>query len=243
MGYHSNSSGCVNMPDTFFDKLAMLLSTDWFFPWWASIGLRIPRHEKHRIQHECREEVKAIVSSADTYWLASFEIARVERTMVRISGLLIRSVSKNSALSRKFVDLENFANGQSSEIYPDLIEVMMDLLISGDLSSDSHMDVNVSEHIINIWKEVGKNNIDYSKYCEESRGEWDIIISSLTPDLPCMTADFVSLELESRDRVANFWSYISSSLDAAAVISVIRWYEDVANDLTGARKLVPNWMR
>ncbi|WEJ98469.1 MAG: hypothetical protein P0Y59_16145 [Candidatus Sphingomonas phytovorans] len=186
--------------------------------------------------------MRKIVEGTGNYWLSSFEIGRIEKTKNIISETIAEYVSFNSALSAKFVDTKQNFENNSQEISSDLLELVTDLLASGDISSEGNFSNYLLECVLSCWRISGSEGINYVKLCEEGKGEWDVIISSLTPDLPCMIADFAANELASYDRVTSFWSLVSLKLDDESIKSIIMWYESAVKDLTGENKSVPSWM-
>lgn len=69
------------------DKLVMLLSTDWFKPYWSSIGVEVDGAPKTSIQQGCREIVRQILSGAKSYYLASFSDDRKNKTRAMLESL------------------------------------------------------------------------------------------------------------------------------------------------------------
>jgi hypothetical protein len=66
--------------DNAADKVAMLLSTDWFQPYWPAIDLNATLESIACIQKGCRGIVNRIVGEAEEYWLISFAEERVRAT-------------------------------------------------------------------------------------------------------------------------------------------------------------------
>src|SRR5947199_10858238 len=52
--------------------LVLLLSTDWFLPYWAEIGIDVAEDKKIGIQQGCREIVEEILGGDDSTFLRSF---------------------------------------------------------------------------------------------------------------------------------------------------------------------------
>lgn len=227
------------MNKTFFDKLAMLLSTDWFFPWWPSIGLLISYDDKKVAQNKCRDEVKVFTRNFDNYWIISFDDVRIEHTSRHIIDTIKEYVYPGFML----FDLVN--NGgtkiepNSQKIPLDLIGIMTELLVSDRNSIEFDLPEDVCSIVTYCWKKSEEEDIDYSALCRSGRGEWDQIISNLTPDLPCMTADFVSIDIDSHNRIARFCGLINSKLTGQSMHLLTDWYENFARELTGSAMTAP----
>src|SRR3954452_1499624 len=72
------------------DNVAMLLSSDWFFPYWSSIGIFTEDKRKSVLREGCREIVRQIIGDATQYWHINFSVARVNETRAMLDALLKR---------------------------------------------------------------------------------------------------------------------------------------------------------
>ncbi|MGA2436364.1 MAG: hypothetical protein ABSG25_13890, partial [Bryobacteraceae bacterium] len=72
------------------DYLTILLSTDWFLPHWAEIGIDLAEDKKVGIQQGCREIVDEILDGADDFFLGDFSEERMRRTNSSFLALLRR---------------------------------------------------------------------------------------------------------------------------------------------------------
>src|SRR6516162_11289086 len=91
------------IPDTMADKAAMLLSTDWFGPYWSVIGIEAD-NAKVCIQNGCRDIVRGFVGDAGDYYLINFSHDRIEGTREDLR-LLIRNCKLNEAAATRIHDL------------------------------------------------------------------------------------------------------------------------------------------
>ena len=73
---------CEMKKRTHIDKLVMLLSTDWFLPYWTALGIILKEKDQRLFQMSCREIVKQILSGAylNQYFLANLSKERVDET-------------------------------------------------------------------------------------------------------------------------------------------------------------------
>jgi len=70
-----------------FDRLAMLLSADWFRPHWHSIGIRVTLSQCAQFSEQCRDIVRRIMDGQMEYWNISFEESRTIDTYTRFFRL------------------------------------------------------------------------------------------------------------------------------------------------------------
>src|SRR6266542_299640 len=90
-------------PDTMVDHAAMLLSTDWFAPYWTVIGLEADK-QKQCLQNGCREIVRQVVGEARDYYLIDFSHDRIERTRNDLR-LLVRNCKLGEAAAIRVEEL------------------------------------------------------------------------------------------------------------------------------------------
>jgi hypothetical protein len=62
------------------DKLVMLLSADWFYPFWNQVGLNVDDAKRKKLQENCRTLVRELMASYAEYWLISFAPERIATT-------------------------------------------------------------------------------------------------------------------------------------------------------------------
>src|SRR5215475_4587263 len=72
------------------EYLVLLLSTDWFFPYWNEIGIELPQSKKTCIQQGCREVINAITGSDDGAFVRSFNDYLRRGAESRFLALLLR---------------------------------------------------------------------------------------------------------------------------------------------------------
>src|ERR1700752_4639430 len=70
------------------DYLIMLLSTDWFGPYWASIGVDVGEDVRAPLGLGCRDIVHQILSGEEHYYLVSFSAQRKAGTRATLESLV-----------------------------------------------------------------------------------------------------------------------------------------------------------
>src|SRR5262249_15263754 len=87
------------------DQMIMLLSSDWFLPYWGMIGQSIDQQLQICVQQGCRAIVKQIVCGVEEYWLASFTVERQAETRS-----MFEKLSGSCGIQRAtLVDIEKWA--------------------------------------------------------------------------------------------------------------------------------------
>lgn len=214
------------------DKLTLLLSTDWFFDYWATIGLNVDNKKKTLFQQSCRELTKGFMLGAAEYWLVSFADSRILET----EECFFRS-AKNSGIEKSIManiiskkSQESVIKDNASWIFASLNE----MAISGTekINGISELDPTLRNLVGVLWRECDIDEIDFEEVCLSSDSQWDKYIRSVTPDLPTMLSDFVSAELVPKDRFAYFWEKVSLRVNPKQKDMLVQWYKESAYSLT-----------
>jgi hypothetical protein len=94
-------------PDTMVDQVVMLLSTDWFLPYWSLIGIEADE-ERLCVQKGCRQIVHEVMNGATDYYSVNFSYERLRATRRSVHAFAFERSSplKNtSRSSRLFLSL------------------------------------------------------------------------------------------------------------------------------------------
>ncbi len=216
------------------DKLIMLLSADWFFPYWGVIGIFGEPDQRAAIKSGCREIVQQITSGVTEYWSANFSVDRLNNTRELFSSLLQRSKLPQVTLKRLRSLISREEPGVDEGTQWLLVSMTQDLLRESASSSGSGVGTEVLEALrggLQQWQntEIG---IDLKQRCIASDSNWDRYLRSLTPDLPAMLADYV-WAMASESRFDVLWGYISVQLTTQQRQQLIEWFRSQAQVLTG----------
>ena len=212
------------------DKVAMLLSADWFFPHWHLIGIFAEDNKRSLLREGCREIVRQIMGTATQYWHTNFSAARVNETRAMLEALIKRCdlepVSTNritSLISREDSPVDNGTRW--------LLVMMTEQLL--DKSVPAALDTAITEQLRGGWDELQNlDDIDFQEYCLNSATTWDRYLRDATPDLPGMLADYVSA-IASDSKFDVLWRFINAKLTARQRHELISWYRSTGQSLTG----------
>jgi len=207
------------------DKVLLLLSTDWFAPYWPTLGLYLPADRKRAVQADLREEVRRVFVGA-TYWHAHFDPERVQST----ERALLQAFREDLAASRAIASAVQGSVPQEQNADVWLLSSMTEMLIA---SGDNTLSAKIVESARLAWQMAQGQVHDWRDICTRSQSNWDETIKSLTPDLPCWLADFVAVELQSVDAFGMYWSELTEAISSTERNELVRWYERTAQELTG----------
>jgi hypothetical protein len=220
----------------FLDQLIMLLSTDWFKPYWAVLGIDLDKSEKELIQKGCREIVAQIMGGAKEYWLIVFSASRREETRSMFDSLL-----KGSG-STALLDTAAEWTGMSDE---DLkagwfFDTLTDELLSNENSESFELDCAIKSIMVAAQRERMPLEIDFRELCEKSKSKWDRDTRQLTPTLPMYLADSLLSFITAR-RFKSLWFSVQDKLTSEQRSALIGWYRGVAK-ARAQRDIVPSYL-
>lgn len=177
-------------PDTTADKTVMLLSTDWFLPYWCLIGIESDK-EKQCFQNGCREIVLQLISDASDYYLVNFSAERLDRTRQSLRGLSRRCKLVPAAL----IALEELLANRSDR---DQLQKTAWLFRSlhEEILADREVEPSTKTVLAHIRSKFAfADDLPLEQICLQSTTSWDQYIRSLTPELPASLAHLVSTSL------------------------------------------------
>lgn len=204
----------------FLDQLIMLLSTDWFKPYWIILGIDLDDSEKGLIQKGCRKIVLQIIGGAKEYWLAIFSNSRREETRSLFHALIggSRAASVLSNMAAEWADISD-EDMKASWIFDTLTEE----LVTGETDESLKLDSGVRSVVLARRPERTSLEIDFRDLCERSGATWDRYTRQLTPTLPTFLADSLLSFLTAR-RFKSLWFSVCHSLTSEQRDELIGWY-------------------
>jgi hypothetical protein len=217
------------------DDLVMLLSTDWFAPYWLKIGLGADQSAKVCLQKELREIVRQIIAGANEYWLVNFSNERLNETR-RLLTAALRKCDVSLATFRRISEL---ADGQQSATVDEktkwLVTSISEQILQGCPGLDFQPSRAADQALQKVRHIVGPDkrlDISFEELCLKSQSQWDIFIRGLTPDLPTKLSDFLA-SIATVSYFDQLWAAINSELLASEKHELLECYGAIALSLTG----------
>ena len=175
------------MPDTTADTLVMLLSTDWFLPYWSTIGIEAKKR-KDCIQQGCREIVRHMIAGAEEYYLISFSEDRVNATREALQALAAKC-GLDSASSERIAELSAPRPERHwQETTAWLLTVALD-----ELLQDDQLEASIKATLQRAKANFSFDDLDFEQLCMNSRSQWDAYIRQLTPELPTSLSNWIAV--------------------------------------------------
>jgi hypothetical protein len=210
--------------DTMVDMVAMLLSTDWFLPYWSVIGIEAT-NQKRCVQEGCREVVQQSINGAANYYLVSFSDERLE-----VTRQSMRALAKKCGLGESAET--SFGNLVDSEPERDqfykgawLFRTLVDKLVKDDrLDASTRLVLERTRT-----EDQATDDVDFEQICEQSTSAWDNYIRSLTPEVPTSLANLLSVGLVTSGQLTRVLAQLTP-MQRAGLLSR---FQSTAKSVTG----------
>jgi hypothetical protein len=221
----------------FLDSLVMLLSTDWFKPYWVAIGINLDESKKGLMQEGCREVVSQILSGATEYWLTSFSDERREETRAMFESLAKKSGAEEAVAETAKEWFEMFDEDLKAG---SLFEILTGDLLSDNVIEDGPLPCSdIRAVVARAREEQDFTEIDFNKLCTSSKSSWDRYMRELTPELPTSLSDTLLIFLRTRSFKA-LWTSIEGKLTPEQREELTSWYRAAAK-LRAKRDIAPSY--
>ncbi|SRR6266853_1109738 len=221
----------------FLDTLVMLLSTDWFKPHWAAIGINLDERQKGLIREGCRNIVSQILSGATEYWLAPFSDERREKTRAMFEALAKTSEAKEAVIET----VEQWLKLSDEDLKAGwLFESLTEELVSDDTNHNvPELSSDLTAIVAKARAERYSPEIDFKELSLSSKSSWDRYLAQLTPDLPTYLPDMLFTFSKAQSFKA-FWISVLDKVTPEQREELTVWYRTTAKS-RALRDIAPNY--
>lgn len=234
---------------TGFDEPLMLLSSDWFLPYWAIFGLFLDASQKHTIQHAAQVSVQDFMRGTDVYWDISFDEQRERKTKKNFVDDLTRKGIQPETSTRLVNALTSAINNDSRDVATTiwLFQMICEMLREKDHGISAELlDFEILQKLrqeLNSQKEAVAP-IDFESVAFESETEWDKNLRAMTPDLPTFLSDFANSNLQTASEFKLLWCSLANKLSNHQRKSLVAWLIAESRKLAdpGFEFELPTWM-
>ncbi|MCR5881399.1 hypothetical protein LRS03_00370 [Rhizobacter sp. J219] len=220
------------LEDENFDTSLLLLSSDWFLPYWQLASLEVPLKQRADVQAVARREVQALLGASKNFWDANFDPQRFEVAR----AALLRAIAQGARSDP--VDSTG-RDGQSLA----LIGAVLEASVLGE-----ELDAEVSGEVAAVVREcihkhsAFSSSIDFELAAKHSSSDWDGYLRSLTPDLPTYLSDFASEHIE-MEGFSSLWAQLVTQLSPRDLGMLASWLGRQASVLVPEATLeIQGWL-
>lgn len=161
------------------DKLVMLLSADWFYPFWNQVGLDVDDAKRKKLQEHCRALVRELMASYAEYWLTSFAPERIASTY---QGLL-KSCARLRIPESQSNQIREIVEGVKREEDNGTLWLLGALTRMAPKGSYETGVSVLSDDIASIVKKnwpSEDDDLDFDAISDASQTSWDLYLRKLT---------------------------------------------------------------
>ena len=209
------------------DQLIMLLSTDWFFPYWAEIGIVIREDKRIGIQQGCRELVRRILHGASSLFLIDFSLERRKETDFGFLALL-RACDAESEVLATWEEWAKLTHEELSKSWT--CSHLNQRLSVGDVPTGiPPLDATVRREVIELWNKYAVKPSLFRDVSKNSTTDWDVYIRSLSGKPEFLPSQLRKVLLSQRLRP--FWANVRERLTPPQIQQLVRWYQAMITSL------------
>jgi hypothetical protein len=211
-------------PDTMVDRVVMLLSTDWFLPYWYLIGIDASE-QKLCVQKGCRQIVHEVMNGTTNYYHTDFSDERFRATRQSI-----RDLARKCRLSESSeMGLEDLVDSrpEREQFYKGAWLFQM---LANNLAIDDQLDATTKLVLEATRKKHSvMDDLNFEQLCSRSNSEWDNYTRSLTPGSPTSLANFLSVDLVPGQLLTS----VLAQLTQAQKDGLLSRFQSIAKSVTG----------
>lgn len=212
--------------------LIMLLSTDWFLPFWSEIGFDADIEMKARMQEGCREIVRTVIVGKSKDDEGEFDyIDWREELELKANSMLLELIEKLDAKGAASAVLEEWKprdhDGLTSTL---MLSMLTHELIEGvGLDASPAPDVSIRAAVMEATISYGLDPRQFEEISTKSESSWDKYIRSLLDldEIPdALSNNLVPAVHLHRLRV--LWNRVSERLTGRQRQELLSWYRPMA---------------
>ena len=217
------------------DSLVLVLSTDWFDPFWDLVGIDCEGYQRDSVRKGCRDIVPQILSGADEYFLVSFSESRKGETR----GLLHSLIKEHDLKEAAQLAIQEWLNATDDQLKAAWVcyDLTSDVLSGRVDEGEPQLDSKAIDFLRLERKKYLLEPFELAKICRLSNTQWDVYTKRLTPEQPTTLADSLAAVLRAR-RVKEMWHSARQHLSPTERQHMISWYRTIARQRCRREPLV-----
>lgn len=219
------------------DYLVMLLSSDWFFDYWAAIGIGLPKVTKTRLQKGCRSIVRQLLlvqgKEVREYYHVNFSNERIVATRASFMELL-DNCNLVSPESTNILFAINSKKKYESPSTLELLENCTELLVTARWNElGIPLDGSIALVLTEAAKRKSPAETDFCELDLDSSTTWDLFVRSLSPDIPTFLSDLISVDQRCVSKLDYTWCLACEQLTSKQQETLLNWYRAVVQKISG----------
>ena len=207
------------------DDLVLLLSTDWFLPYWPEIEIHTNEDKKLNIQLGCQEIVSQILGDANDYFHCDLSPERKQETYSRFKTLLRTAETENdfSRICQEWAILSHRELTASFSLWLATLDIVHGLNPEKSASLDSTIVAVVHE----TWTDPEPNAHLFLDLCWKSMTSWDANIRNILGSPTALSSTLKSIFRYKR--CIAFFAQLRLCLTHMQRKQLSDWYRETGN--------------
>jgi hypothetical protein len=202
------------------EYLVMLLSTDWFLPYWTEIGIDITHDKKVGIQQGCRQIIDEILDGADSFYLASLSEECKQMTESKLFALL-RQWEAEREVAATCNEWRNLSHRELTAVVE--CAMLNDQVPSADGSGEvPYLDFSIQVEVVKAWEAHSLKASVFRDICLGSKTTWDLRTQKLLSSPRTLVNQLWRVLLDHRLRA--FWADLQKQLTSQQIQELVSWY-------------------
>jgi hypothetical protein len=202
------------------DSLIMLLSTDWFLPYWAEIGIKTSEEKKSCVQQGCRKIVAQILGDNESKFMSDFSDERMRETEARLLAL-IQNCGAELELSETCKEWANLSNQERNAAW-NCARSNSQLRLGAVSENGPVLDTSIRSEVGRIWEQYHVEAYAFRDICLHSKTDWDMY-AQIAWNGPTVLVGQLQSVLQYR-RLREFWNQLRQRLTVQQLDQLVSWY-------------------
>lgn len=222
----------------FADKLAILLSADWFVSAWPICGLRSPLNCRMRVRDRCRDLVRELLNGHSSYWEVEFSDRRGKETEAQLLDILAAAglATEDLSLLRQAISEDAQLLEEDASLLLNLCSLLVSQYRRGEIAT-----VPVGGESVRTIEEALSGfalEAELVTLAKSAHTDWDLWLQSLSTGLP-MLQDTARDLFERVGPLNNFIAALRVRLNQEDYERLRAWLITTSISLTGESLNLP----
>ncbi|HMH13950.1 MAG TPA: hypothetical protein VK578_12655 [Edaphobacter sp.] len=205
------------------DTLIMLLSSDWFLPFWNEIGIDFADGSKTAIQEGCRAIVRRFMEDSGSYLHIDFREERWQETNSAFIELL------DSFGAAKLIAALDWCGSPPDDLSTGIMlwALTDDALMSGGKGTTPALNDAIRFQIADLSVSSAVDPDKFDEISLQSNSTWDRYLAVLFEETPDALATKACFAVKQR-RLRSLWNRIRKRLSEQQKGELLSWYRAMA---------------
>jgi hypothetical protein len=219
------------------DSLIMLLSSDWFLPFWGEIGIEFDDVSKNAIQEGCRAIVRRFMEDSGSYYEIDLREERWQETNSAFVDLL------DTFGAAKLVAALDWHGSPPDDLSTGIMlwALTDDSLMSGGKGTTPALNDAIRFQIADLSVSSAVDPDMFDEISMQSHSSWDRYLAGLFEETPDALATKACFAVK-QQRLRALWSRIRKRLSEQQKGDLLSWYRAMAKARDIPVDVVPSYI-